>query len=98
MLVRMLDQGINALRINLALDIPREQQAQGLQNYKQILNERPTFNGAVLMDTVGLQFRIGNMQAAKSVQLTADQSLRIYPDENLEGTEAVIGCNCSALT
>ena len=96
MLVRMIDQGLNAVRLDFT-DGGREAQTAALDCFRAAQRERPSSNCAVMMDTAGLQFHIGAMVDQKPIQIKADQSLEIHSDPALEGTDTAIACSCPIL-
>ena len=96
MLVKMLDAGMNIVRLNFSHgDHPSHQKT--LENLKEALKQRPDKQCGILLDTKGPEIRTGLLRDNKPIEIIAGQSLKIVIDYNIEGDCTKIACSYKSL-
>jgi pyruvate kinase len=95
MQVKMLDAGMNVVRLNFSHGDHTSHQ-KCLENLKEALKQRPDSQCAVLLDTKGPEIRTGLLKDG-SVELVAGQSLKITTDYTFKGDKETISCSYPSL-
>lgn len=95
-LVKMLDAGMNVARLNFSHG-DHKSHGQCLTWLREALKQRPSRRCQVMMDTKGPEIRTGLLKGHKSIELVANQTLKIATDYSIEGDSEQISCSYKAL-
>lgn len=96
MLVKMLNSGVNAFRFNFAL-YKHDFQVEVLQALREAMDQNPDAKVALMMDTQGMQFKIGPMKEVKTIEVQKGKKMKILNDPLLEGDDEAFSTNCRSL-
>jgi pyruvate kinase len=96
MLNNMIKTGVDVIRLDFSIG-DSQFHSETLQNLKTVLQSSKNGHVAVMMDTMGPIFTIGNMKESKQVEIKVGQELKIVTDLAVEGDETVVACTFEQL-
>lgn len=96
MLVKMIDAGMNIARMNFSHG-DHKSHGMCVKNLREALKQRPGKTCGIMLDTKGPEIRSGFLIGGKSIELKANQTLKIVTDYSVKGDTTQIACSYKSL-
>ena len=96
MLVKMLDAGMNIARLNFSHG-DHVTHSRTVGNLRAALAQRPGKKCAIMLDTKGPEIRSGFYKNGGSIEIKANQKLKIVTDYSFKGDNTCIACSYASL-